>query len=490
MPSLVRALTVQRLLREDTTLRMLRMDSLPLVAGVLAEYLAAPNAKVPTQDLHEAVDAELDTLRTHLDLGERTAKAYCDDWRQAGLLLRRPASDARGETYELTPQARHGLRIIEELISPRATATESRLVSLTGALRQLTIATDPDIGSRLAALQAEREELDDRIRRVQSGEADVLDSRRALERVEDILTQAEDLPTDFARVRSRFEQLNHELRVNILTGDDLPGGVLDEVFRGVDLIESSDEGQTFAAFSRLVRDPEVSASFEADLRAILDRDFTQSLPTASRSTLRGLLRTLKDGSRTVQDSLAEFARGLRRYVLSLEYQRDRQLRLALQEALAAAVPAADSIQPYQRTGMDLQMTGMQWSSVGEIGLYDPSDYDAGPVLDDAPLALVDVETLRELARQTEIDFVELEDNVNTVLGGMPQSERSAGVSVATVLERFPATQGAASVVGLMSLAARHGTVDEDRTEPIQWDGDDGRTRRARVQHHAFTGRIR
>lgn len=490
MPSLVRALTVQRLLREDTTLRMLRMDSLPLLAGVLSEHLAAPNATVPTQDLHEAMDGELDILRTHLDLGERTAKAYCDDWRQAGLLLRRPASDARGETYELTPQARQGLRIIEELIAPRATATESRLVSLTGALRQLAIDTDPDTGSRLAALHAEREALDERIRRVQSGETDILDARRALERVGDILAQAEDLPTDFARVRSRFEDLNHELRVNILTGEDLPGGVLDEVFRGVDLIESSDEGQTFAAFSRLVRDPEVSASFEADLRAILERDFTRTLPASSRSTLRGLLRTLKDGSRTVQDSLAEFARGLRRYVLSLEFQRDRQLRITLQDALAAAVPAAASTRPYQQTGMALEMTGMRWSSVGEIGLFDPSDYDAGPVLEDAPVAVVDVETLRALARQTEIDFAELEDNVDTVMDGLSPAERSAGVPVSAVLERFPATQGVASVVGLLSLAARHGAVEAEHTEAILWDGDDGLGRQARVLLHTFTGRIR
>lgn len=88
--------------------------------------------------------------------------------------------------------------------------------------------------------------------------------------------------------------------------------------------------------------------------------------------MRGLLRTLKDGSRTVQDSLAEFARGLRRYVLSLELQRDRQLRLTLQDALAAAAPAAASTRPYHQTGMALEMTGMQWSSVGEVGLFDPS----------------------------------------------------------------------------------------------------------------------
>jgi hypothetical protein len=484
MSSLVRALTVQRLLQEDTTLRMLRMDTLPLLAGVLAEHLGAPHATVPTQELHESLDAELDSLRTHLDLSDRTAKAYCDDWRQAGLLVRRSASDARGETYELTPQARQGLRFLEQLVAPRATVTESRLVSLTAALHQLAIDTDPDVQSRLEALHVEREALDERIRRVRAGESDVLAPRQALERVADVLAQAEDLPTDFARVRSRFEELNHELRVIILSGDELPGGVLDEVFRGVDLIESSEEGQTFAAFSRMVRDPETSESFEADLRAVLDRQFARSLPPASRAALRSLVRTLKEGSRTVQDTLAEFARGLRRYVLSLEYQRDRQLRLTLQEALAAAVPAATTTRPYQQSGLDLEMTGMQLASIGEVGLYDPSDYDVGPVLVDAPVAVVDVETLRAIARQTEIDFAELEDNVHRVL------EEISPASVAAVLDRFPASQGVASVVGLLSLAARHGAVDSERTELVSWASEDGDHRQALVLHHSFTGRIR
>ena len=91
MSALVQALRVQRLVREDATLRMLRMDNLPLIVGVLTEHLSAPHATVPTHELHDAIDAELDALRTDLSLTDRTAKAYCEDWRQAGFLIRRPA---------------------------------------------------------------------------------------------------------------------------------------------------------------------------------------------------------------------------------------------------------------------------------------------------------------------------------------------------------------------------------------------------------------
>ena len=144
MSSLAQALRVHRLVQDDVALRMLRMDSLPLVAGVLATHLGAPNASLPTHELHDALDAELDTLRDHLDLSGRTAKAYCEDWRQAGLLERRIADEAREEVYELTPAARQGLRVVEQLLAPRASVTESRLVSLLTALHQLALETDPD----------------------------------------------------------------------------------------------------------------------------------------------------------------------------------------------------------------------------------------------------------------------------------------------------------------------------------------------------------
>ena len=36
-------------------------------------------------------------------LGTRTAKAYCDDWRRAGILVRRPATSAREPTIGTLP---------------------------------------------------------------------------------------------------------------------------------------------------------------------------------------------------------------------------------------------------------------------------------------------------------------------------------------------------------------------------------------------------
>ena len=349
-------------------------------------------------------------------------------------------------------------------------------------MRQVAIDTDPDSSRRLASLHAERDRIDAEIARVRRGDprSVVLDRRRANERVSDILQQAQGLPADFARVRARFEELNQELRISILAAEDSQSQVLDEVFRGVDLIESSDEGRTFSAFSALVRDPEQSAAFDDDIAAILDRDFSATLSLATRRSLRTLMRQMKDGSHEVSDILTEFARGLRRYVHSHEFQRDRVMRTLLQEGLAAAAPVSQELRPYDEIGIDLELSSVSLGSVGEVILHDPEEFNAGAELGEATDSEIDFAELIAVARESEIDFAELTENINSVVTSAHEA------SVAEVLETYPATQGLASVVGLLSLASTYGHVDVGNREILTWIGVDGIARTAAIRRHYFT----
>ena len=481
MSALSQALAFKRLAQDSATLRMLRADHVAVMAALLGEHLGAPGTRLDTDEVHERIDADLVDLRDHFDLADRRAKAFCDDWRNAGLLVRRPATEARGETYELSAAGFDALRILEQLETPPAAVTESRLVALASSLHQLAIETDPDTGRRLRALEAERRRIDREIERVRAGDATarVLDPARAEERVTDILHQAQGMPADFARVRARFAQLNQDLRTGILEAED--DDVLDDIFRGVDLIESSDEGRTFTDFSSFVRDPEQSAAFEEDVSAVLDRDFAHQLTPRARRALRGLMRDMKDGSREVHASLTDFARGLRRYVYSHAFLTDRALRTQLQEALAQAVPARTHVKPYADVGVELELSTLRMTSVGSLILHDPTEYDTGQALTEATTATVDVATLAAIARESEIDFDELVTNINAVV------DEAAGhpVSVSEVLAAHPATQGVASVIGLVSLAVTHGEVDEDRTDEVAWEGLDGVPRRAVIDRYVF-----
>lgn len=485
------ALAYKRLLNSDSALGMLRADNLPVMAAVLGAHLGRPGVHVPTDTLHELIDTDLEELRDHFDLGNRTAKAYCDDWRHKGVLIRRPASDVRGEVYELSAAGFDAIRIIEQLHTPPKTATESRLVSLSQALRRLAIETDPDSSRRLEALEAEKARIDEEIQRLREADpaSQVLDTKQAIERTLDILQQVQGLPTDFARVRARFQELNHELRMSVLISEDSQSAVLDEIFRGVDLIASSDEGRTFEAFAALLRDPELAAALNDDILQILDRKFARELDTADRQALRSLMSDMKAGAGEVTNALSEFARGLRNYVYSREFQRDRAMLTLTREAFAQAAELSTRCKPTTDIGLDLELSALPMSSVGELSLHDPEEYITGAELSESVPHDLDFETLVAAARETEIDMTELVRNVNCVL------DQVAEASVADVLSKFPATQGLASVIGLLSLSFNYGAPASEEPagtpseETAVWQGTDGIDRTATIPRYIFTEEI-
>ena len=293
---------------------------------------------------------------------------------------------------------------------------------------------------------------------------------------------AQDLPADFARVRARFEQINHDLRTSLLSHEGTQSAVLDDIFRGVDVIAESEEGQTYAGFASLLRDAERQEGLESDVASILDREFAGHLEPASRKTLRRLVSDMKNASRDVSGSLTEFYRGLRSYVHSQDFQRDRVLRILIQESLSAAVKARPAVKPYTDLGLEIEISAMQITSAGEVTPRDPSEYDTGELLEDAEEQTADYAELARIARESEIDYVELIANVNTLIDTLGRA------SIGVVLARRPATQGLASVVGLMSLATSHGMIDDD-TEVVTWEGPFGRRRRMEIRRHEFTERV-
>lgn len=484
MSALSQTHALKQLVETDATWRLLRADNAPVIAALLNEHLGGENRRLAAAELYELIDHDLDALRGHgFDLPQ-TGQSYCAEWRKAGFLTRRPAEEARGETFELAPGALSGIRFLEQLVSPRQTVTESRLSSLAAQLGQLAVDTDPDATRRLEQLHSQRDRIDAEIERIHSGDLNTLEPVKALERVRDILAQAEEIPSDFARVRERFETLNRDLRARIVESDTTQRAVLNDVFRGVDVIAESDEGRSFAGFSTLVLDPVVGAAFDDDISRVLGREFAGELTPAHRRFLRRFIGTLKENSGEIHEVITTFARGLRRYVQSQDYQRDRVLRGLLRDALAAGVEASQKIKPYGQTGLHLDLSSVRLGSVGGIRLHDPAELDASAPIVEHVADVADLEALRALARETEIDFAELKSHVNDVLSELDHC------TVGEVLGRHPASQGVASVVGLLTLAASQGTTDAAfGIETVRWHGNDDVRRSATIPIHRFTGRL-
>lgn len=464
---------------------MLRARNAAVAVAILGRHLGAEERRLAAPVLFDRVEEDLEELRGNGFELPQTAQAYCAEWRMDGLLIRRTAESVREEVFELSPGAVTAIGFVTQLAEPRQAVTESRLATILDRLQALSRDTDPDDVTRLAALHAERDRIDARIDRVERGEIDVMPPEQAVERIRDILSLAEEVPADFARVRAELETLNRGLREQLIEQEGSRSSVLENIFRGVDLLADSEAGRSFSGFYALLLDPERGLEFEDSVASILVRDFVEKLSPAQLRVLRRLLPTLQDRSSEIHAVMTAFSRSLRRFVQTQQLQQERQISRQLRAALGEAMAVSQTIKPYARTGLRLDLTSVPLDSVASLKLHNPADFEAAADVVAHDAAAVDVEDLRALARASEIDMAELEANVNAVL------EDRGAATIAEILEQQPATQGVASVIGLLVLAEEHAMALEGR-EDVTWDAgginDDGADTRLPVGRRGTVGR--
>lgn len=483
MSALHTALAADRLTVDSPAWVLLRSRNAATAVALLGAHLTGEDRRLPAPELFERVDEDLVVLREHgFDL-PRTARAYCDEWRQDGILVRRPAGDSREETYELSDGALLAIQFVTDLLQPRTSVTQSRLATILERLHDLAVATDPRTESRLAALRAERDRIDAEIARVAAGEHEVLAVERAVEQARDILDLAGQLPADFARVRAELERLNRSLRARLVEDTDSRGTVLDDIFRGVDHLAESDAGRSFDGFYRLILDTEQVTAFEDDVDGVLDRDFAAHLGPAEARALRRLLPALQDASGEIHDVMTAFSRSLRRFVQSEELAEHREVQNLVQRAQREALTLAGHVQPFARTDLELSLTSVTVDSVGALALHNPADHrTAADVETRTPDDDVDWAALVAAARASEIDLAELRSHVNQALA------RRGRLTVGELLDEHPASQGLASVVGLLVLAEEH-AVALDGVEPVTWTAASGAQRSGTVPRRLFTREV-
>lgn len=455
-------LAASRLQAHDPAWVMLRARNAAAAVAILGRHLGGEDRRLAAPVLFDRVDEDLEELRGNgFDLPQ-TAQAYCTEWRTDGILIRRALEGTREETFELSQGALTAIRFVTQLAEPRQSVTQSRLATILDRLRALARDTDRDTTTRLASLREERERIDAQMARVEDGEVEVLAPEQATERIRDILALAEEVPADFARVRVELENLNRGLRERLIEQDGPRSSVLDDIFRGVDLLAESEAGRSFSGFYSLLLDPERGLEFEDSIAGIMDRAFIERLRPSQLRVLRRLLPTLQDRSSEIHAVMTAFSRSLRRFVQSQELQQERLISGQLRGALREAMATSEVIKPFARTDLSMDLTSVPLDSVAALKLHNPADFESAHEVEAHQAGVVDVEELRALARASEIDMTELEANINAVV------EQHGAATIGEVLAVKPASQGVASVVGLLVLAEEYGIRLEGR-ENVEWD---------------------
>ena len=471
-----RALSLRRLMHDSAAIRLLAADNAPVILALIAEYFPRGTRARPAAEVYELMVTDFEVIASEFPM-PRTPQNYCNDWVKAGWLVRKSGRSTRGETLEPSEEALSALEAIERWEQPVTTVTASRVESISSALQRLARDTNEDIASRVASLEAERARIDHEIEKAQLGQFERLTAAETEERVQDVLNMAMAVPSDFARVRHDLEALNHQLRRQLLDPEGYRGDVLEEIFNGVDHIAESDAGRSFQGFYSLLMDRERSAWLDQWIEQVLDSEAGQDVAPERRRQLRRLLRDMEETSFEVNQTMTGLARSLRHYVSSEQFAEDRRMIELLREARGMAIDAAQAseLKAFHRMDTPLQRIGMSIHSVSRIRLANPGR----EVVEEAPVAYQpgedDAHTLYELVRESEIDFEELHEAIRQTVSD------SGPCTIAQVLQAHPATQGLASVVGLVHIADQHPLpAVRESHEKVTWTEEDGSLRAAQI----------
>jgi len=490
MSGVSRALENRDMFEASPVLKLLRTDHAPITLGLLAAHLGAEVRTRTAADLYDLLTGDLEELRLHgIDL-PRTAQKYCATWVEQGFLSRRASREERTEEFSLTEAAHSALRILDQVQAPREAVTSSRLALLSDRLRALAREADPDSARRIETLRQEQERLTAQIETILKLGAEPLPEHQALEAAEELYALAHDVPSDFSRVRGELERLHRRLRLDLVEHDGPQGEILDQLFLGVDSIEGSEAGRSFAAFHSMLIDPVQEARFNDAVDALASRPFAAAFGPDRLRYLQSYLSRLQRESHQVRHAMIDLSRSLREFVRSRQFEEFRALADRLRRPQRLGLAIAPSVRPQTKLGIDLTLSTFTPRSIGQLRLLSPSERTAEDSLEHARTAVLDLEALRATIRESEIDMVELTDAVDAVL-----ATRSSA-TIAEVLAAHPATQGLASVVGLLVLAHRHGEPLEDAAELVSWvpqESGPGRSvspapasRAARVPAYRFT----
>jgi hypothetical protein len=471
--SSIRGIAQLRQLREQPLWKLLASDNAPQVLGVLQRLLLTEDKVLSASVLREKLQQELTGLKQAGEDMAQTAQAYLAHWLKEGWLTRRLPPGAQEEQYELTTDSVTAIRFLQGVLQPRATATESRLAIVMQQLTKLAEDTNPDPTSRRSALLAERERIDRELDQLGRGVVETLPPERAVERARDIIGLADELVADFRRVREDFDQLNRQLRADLLNNEGSRGHVLEQLFAGMDLIGETPSGKTFHAFWRLLTDYEQSTIFSASLTEVITRDFAQGLGAGERRFLRDLTKRLLEEGGGVHEVLQTFSRSLRTFVQSREYLEQRRFTAVLRGAQRDALAVRDRLRPNQDVGFSLWLPSAQLRSAAQWRLDDPSERAAPGGMDDAPTSSMSLQDIASMVRSSEIDFGSLRRNIYQRL------QESPVVGIEELLRQYPASQGLGTVIGYIYLALRHGKVGETDVR-VSWTGLDDIERSAKV----------
>ncbi len=458
---------------QSLALKLLRSPHFALLASFFYRaFLQSNQRSVPFQQLVALLDQHLFEIAELEgdDQYPKSAKAYLDDWvnSRGGYLRKYLPQHSDEPECDLLPEVEKALRYLEDMQGRQFVGTESRLKLLLEMINHLVEGSSVDQHSRLRALQQRQAELEQQIIAVELGQDAGFSDTQIRERLFLLADVSRQLLGDFRQVEANFRSLDKQTRKTISLSGGHKGDVLDQVFSHQDVIEASDEGQSFSSFFELLMTPQLRDGMRKNLQALLSQEQAKEL--LQRDTLLShLYKYLLEAGSKVNQTRQHITDQLRRYIQEQSQDNKRILELIREfEAKAhqyQTLLADEKTKPESIPFASIPGWQADIDPIFSRQIFQPSQNESFTTAE-AVIEGTAQADLTALFALSHIDELQLERNIQSCL------QQSTGqVTLAEVITQFPLNYGLEELITYLKIAcegAQSATIDERQLQQIQW----------------------
>ncbi|ART82640.1 hypothetical protein CBP31_08420 [Oceanisphaera profunda] len=472
-------------------LRLLRSQHFALLASFFHHAFIATNRRsIPYLELVALLEQHLFNITD--SYGEekfpKSARAYIDDWInvKGGYLRKYLPQQTDEPECDLLPEVEKVLRWLEEIQGRQFVGTESRLKMLLELIGDLVQGTSEDSAAKLHTLQARKAELEQEIIAVELGQDSGFSDTQVRERLFLLANMSRQLLGDFRQVEANFRSLDKETRKTISLRGGHKGEVLDHIFSHQDVIDDSDEGQSFSAFFELLMTPQLRDSMRHNLQQLLSQEQGRIL-VQQDSLLSHLYSYLLEAGAKVHGTRQQITDQLRRYIQEQSQDNRRIIELIHDfEALAhQRLSHQESDQQLIDLKADLACIAGNQAAINPIfsrQLYQDKGSEhinSQPELGDASEQV----DLTPLLAISHIDEWQLQRQISQCL-----LDNGGQTTLAQVIARHPLRYGLDELLTYLKLACEQvlpAHIDEQQEQAISWQPEPGLTRTLHIPTITF-----
>jgi len=458
--------------------KLLRADNAPLILSFFEKVFVEENVRaISAADLASRLDDDLYALNERPDgpAFPKPAKAYLEDWAAPGLgWLRKYYPEGSDEAhFDATPAVEKALTWIKALRPRSFVGTESRLNTIFLLLRQMVFGAETDPQIRLAELRRSRQELDEEIARVESGDIDVLDDSAQRDRYQQFTATARELLSDFREVEENFRKLDRQLRERIAAWNGAKGELLDDILGNREAIADSDQGKSFQAFYDFL----LSAARQEELSQLLER--VQELDALGEADprMRHIHYDWLDAGERAQATVRQLSEQLRRFLDDQVWFENRRVIDILRSIESRALALREERNVNLTTEIGAASPALVLPM--ERPLYSP--------MKKAPIDSASVEPGQDGFDSSTLFEQVYVDPARLSLGVRRSLQHRTQVGLAELLREQPLEQGLAELVTYLSLTDETFRVVFDDTvrDHVNWRDPEDRIRTATLPGVTF-----